>query len=430
MGFTPVRINMMRHLPRFLRRHPRVFLASREDMFHVNRLLDALPRAEEAAYIGIVGGLGTFNFIEALAPRQILLIDMNRDQVEYGRCVLELIRHSPSRREFVEAFFSRRFLDDEKEFLRQQGDIELFEKTAAAVNQPDVFRKYFRSVRDAAGRDGLMIPGNDLCRRLKLYGPERGTPVGFNYLFFGQGWLRSNESYLNLRRILADARLELRRVSLGRLKPDLKANTIYFHGTNVVDSCPREYRSFIAEMHRRQAARTASFYYFSTYYGLNTTRFRAAEPMGTDIHSDCARKVAAYTRGKEVLEVIPGEHYFGRELEARRFEVVHARDLAGVRRTYEVVVSHLLYGSGLLGLKKKEFEGLLDRMRTLAPELVIVEHNRMSQDFQGGPRFDVGEVAGLAGRNYRVGWDMQVDFSRGNRDDVRNIILDVRRARG
>jgi hypothetical protein len=399
-------------------------------MFHVNRLLDALPRVENAAYIGIVGGLGTLNFIEALAPRQIFLVDVNREQVEYGRCVLELIRHSPSRQEFVEAFFSRRFRDDEEEFLGQPGDLELFEKTAAALTRPDAFRKYFQAVRDGAGRGGLLIRGNDCCRRLKLYGPGRGTPLGFNYLFFGQGWLRSDESYLNLRRILAGARLELRHASIGRLRPDLTAACVYFHGSNMVDSCPGEYRRFIAEMHRRLAPRTATFHYFSTYYGLNTTHLRAAAPMGADIHTDCARKVAAHTRGKDVLEVIPGVHCFGREMEARRYEVVHARDLSRIHRDYDVVVSHLLYGSGLLGLKKKEFEGLLDRMRTLAPELVIVEHNRRSLDFPRGPRFDVGELSCLAGGDYRVGWEMQVDFSRGNQDDVRNIILDVRRESG
>jgi hypothetical protein len=290
-----------------------------------------------------------------------------------------------------------------------------------------VFRKYFRAVRDGAGRGELSIPGNDCCRWLKLYGPSRGTPLGFNYLFFGQGWLRSDESYLNLRRILAGARFELRQASLGRLQPDLTAACVYFHGSNVVDSCPEEYWRFIAEMHRYPGPRTAAFHYFSTYDGLNTTHFHPATPIGADIHADCARKVASNTRDKDVLEVIPGEHFFGREMEARRYEVVHARDLSRIDRNYDVIVSHLLYGSGLLGLKKKEFEGLLDRMRALAPELVIVEHNRRSLDFPQGPQFDVGELALLAAGGSRSGLEMQVGFSRGSRDDVRNIILDVRR---
>ena len=125
--------NLLGRLGARWRGGPHVYLASREDIFHVRRLLGELPVMAGSTYVGIIGGLGTLNYISALAPDRIILVDVNRDQVEFARCVVELIEVSASRRRFIEAFFSRRFNEDEAAFLEQAGDPALFNDTLSRI---------------------------------------------------------------------------------------------------------------------------------------------------------------------------------------------------------------------------------------------------------------------------------------------------------
>ncbi len=413
----------MNFLGRFRRPGPDVYLASREDLFHVKRLLGVLPVVPGSTYVGVIGGLGTLHYIEALAPRRIVLVDANPDQVEYAKCVVELIEKSDSREAFVEAFFSRPFVADETRFLGQRGDSGLFDATAGKVRSRDAFRRFFPAIRDAVFvGNGLRIEGNGCCRLLRRSGPARGTPEGDNYLFFGEGWLRDEASFSRLRSILRQARPEFVSSPVEELDLDLDAECVYLHGSNVVDSFPSSWAALTARVHRTLSRRDrdVTCFSFSTYHSVNVTRFRKFRAEAGDVHTDCARKVAARTRGRSVLELVPGDHAFGRELGAR---VVDVRPFPGdwPSRSYDVVVSHILYGSGAFGRSRRGFERALERMIAIASEVVLVEHNPESLDFDGGRFLDVGEIAGLLAT--RHGLEMEVEFSRGQRDDRRNVIL-------
>src|SRR5689334_11879625 len=86
-----------------------LYLASRDEIGRVLKILDEMPASRGGTFVGIVGGLAALNFVERLQPSNILLVDLNPAQVEYGRCVVELIKLSTTRTEFVSAFFSRPF---------------------------------------------------------------------------------------------------------------------------------------------------------------------------------------------------------------------------------------------------------------------------------------------------------------------------------
>ncbi len=408
---------------------PQVYLASREDIFHVQRLLSRLPVMQDSTYLGIIGGLGTLNFIAALEPIRIILVDAHKDQVEYAQAFLDLIRMSASREEFVERFFSRKYVSDEAAFLGQPGDRALFDKTLRNMRHPEVFQKYFSPIRDApSGPDGLHIRGNGLCRRLKLTGPPRGTPSGENFLYFGAGWLRDEASYARLRSVLGRAELVFVHSSIADVEVDLSGKCLYFHGSNVLDSSPRPYRRFLSRVHRSLSNldRDAVFIHFSTYHAVNITRFKKFSLLAGDVHRDCALKVAAWTRGKDVLELVPGDFGFGRELEAGSLEVkkVETFHPAQIRRRYDVAVSHILFGSRFRRLGRRRFEKLLDELLNLAEELVVVEHNSESLDFRGGRRLSLEDIARILGKY--DGAEMQVEFSKGERDSKRNIIIGLR----
>ncbi|HSQ36015.1 MAG TPA: hypothetical protein VLQ89_08490 [Candidatus Binatia bacterium] len=420
-------IKIIRRLRAIWRRTPQIFLASREDMFHVNRLLQDIPAAAGSAYIGIVGGMGTLNVIEKLRPRSIVLVDSNTDQLAYGACIVELIALAASRREFVESVFSRPFREDEAAFLGQQGDAAIFASTLTKISRKKAFRRFFSPIRDAGFSDGLEIRDNRCCRRLRLHGPERGTPEYVNFFFYGQGWLENDERFAALKKTLAAARITFIRAAIETLKLDVNENHVYFHGSNVFSSYPKQYWRFVAGMHRRLAGRDRSFTHFSTYQPVSTTQIAAPRPLAATIHADCAAKVAVHTQGKRVLEVIPGRHYFGREMKAADHEVVHFSKLDPLGRSFEMVVSHILYGSGLLGLTQAKFQAFLAKALALAPEIVIVEHNRRSLDFRGGRRLDLEDLILLLGGAGGPGLKVRVDFARGRKDDMRNLVMHVRR---
>jgi hypothetical protein len=408
---------------------PHVYLASREDIFHVKRLLGELPSATGGTWVGIIGGLGTLSFISAVSPDRIILVDVNRDQVELARCVLELIGVSPSRSRFVEAFFSRRFLEDETEFLKQPGDLTVFNDTLGRVSSKEAFQKFFPAVRDGrfeAG--GLAIVGNRCCASLKLSGPQRGVPTGDNFLYWGEGWLASDESYDRLRSILHDARIELVYSPVESLEIDPGGGSLYFHGSNVEDAFPTSYRRFVARTHDRLALADGepTFVWFSTYHAVNVTRFKRYVRRSDSVHSDCAAKVAAHTRGRTVLELVPGSYCFGRELGAAHVDVERFEGFRPHRR-YDVVVSHILFGSRLLHMTRNAFQEALGTMLTISDEVVIVEHNAASEGFRDARLLGIGDIVALLSRHHGIG--LEVEHSKGHGDDRRNLIVSVARRR-
>lgn len=402
---------------------PHVYLASREDIFHVNRLLGELPVKAGSTYVGIIGGLGTLNYITALAPDRVILVDVNRDQVEFARCVVELIEVSRSRPQLVEAFFSRRFMEDETAFLKQAGNPTVFNETLHRIHSRNAFEKFFPAIMDGRFSDGgLAIAGNRSCANLKLSGPQRGTPRGDNCLYLGEGWLASEESFSRLKSILCKARVEFVHSPVEGLDIDPGGDCLYFHGSNVEDAFPRHYRTFVSRVHERLASRDSSFTFvwFSTYHAVNLTRFKPYVRTSESVHEDCAAKVAAHTKGRTALELIPGKHCFGRELGAAHVDVVPFAEFRPTRR-YDVVVSHILYGSRLLGMTKNAFEEALAIMLTIADEVVVVEHNAASEDFRDARLLSVGEIAGSLSTHHGLG--LEVEYSKGHRDDRRNLIV-------
>jgi hypothetical protein len=252
--------------------------------------------------------------------------------------------------------------------------------------------------------------------------------VGDNFLYFGEGWLKDKASYARLRSVLGRAELTFVHSSIADVEVDLSGNCLYFHGSNVLDSSPRPYRRFLSGMHRKLSGldRDAAFIHFSTYHAVNITRFKKFRPLGQDVHCDCALKVAAWTRGKNVLELVPGDYRFGRELEAGSLEVKKVETFlpSQIRRRYDVAVSHILFGSRFRRLGRRRFEKLLDELLNMTEELVVVEHNSESLDFRGGRRLSLEDIARILGKY--DGAEMQIEFSKGERDSKRNIIIGLR----
>lgn len=425
-----------------------LYLASRDEIRAVLRIIDESPKSPGGSFIGIVGGLAFLNFIEPLVPSQLLLVDLNPAQVEYGRCIVQLIEHSPDRATFVSAFFSRPFRAeaDEAAFLAQPGDEALLDATV----QPIADRALRASCREDLAliaratydpeTHALVVARNANGKYLQLRGPERGMPIGYNFLYYGRGWLASNEAYAHTRAILQKARVRFLASDIGAVPlDDVRGRHIFFWGTNLA-TWYREgadaYQRFVISAHEAFAARNQHirFVFTSTYRRPAWTELLPFEQRGDGVHLDASAKVRKYTQGKRVLELIPGKAYFGRELRAADVVVQNAAQPIDDALSFDAAVLHILNNSGMRWWqadRDAEFRALYDLVLARASDVVILEHNARSPDFTDKER---ARMVGLdklleplfpllAKRRLALTLEPAV----GHQDQARNLVLHVQK---
>ena len=421
-----------------------LYLASRDEIRRVEKILDEMPESRGGTFVGIVGGLAALNFIERLQPSEVLLVDLNPAQVEYGRCVVELIKLTPTRTAFVSAFFSRPFQPDEATFLAQPGDLAMLRTSTQGIAD--------RGLRESCAGDlaliaeatydtatqSLLVPRNSNGKYLQLRGPDKGMPIGFNYLYFDRGWLESDASYERTRAALRSARLRWLVSDIGAVPvKDLRGRDIYFWGSNLATwfrEGKEAYERFVIAAHeelfsRNQAVR---FVFASTYRRTAVTHFLPFEQRGAGVHLDASAKVRKHAEGKRVLELIPGKAYFGKELRAKEVTVLNASQPIDPALSFDLAVLHILNNSGMKWWREdrtREFRALYEQVLALADEVVILEHNRRSPDFSDSER---GRMVGLGDllqplfpvlAKRRV--SLELEPAIGDVDTARNLVLHV-----
>lgn len=422
-----------------------LYLASRDEIRFVERSLDALPPSKGHTLVGIVGGLAVLSFIERLAPSDILLVDLNPAQVEYGRCVIALIKAQPSRADFVSAFFARPFTPDlsEAAFLAQPGDPARLAAATEAIADPalrascraDLGLIATATYDRAAG--ALRVRDNSNGAFLRLRGPDEGMPIGFNFLYYDRGWLASDASYLRTRAALLTAKTRFMAGDIGATPlDDVGGDVVVFWGTNLAtwfDAGRDGYERFVVRAHEAFLARnvTMRFVFLSTYRHVAWTDFLAFEQRDPGVHLDVSAKVRKHAEGKRVLELIPGKGYFGRELRAANITVRKAAQGVG-GPAFDTAVLHILNNSGFKwwrGERAPAFRALYDAVLGRAREVIVVEHNRMSADFDEAARQKMVGLAELLAPVFELLAKKRVTLALetaiGHQDNTRNLVLHV-----
>lgn len=423
-----------------------LYLASRDEIRLVLKIRDEMPATKGGAFIGIVGGLASLNFIERLQPSTILLVDLNPAQVEYGRCVVELIKQTPTRDAFVSAFFSRPFLADEAAFLSQPGDEAMLQANTDKIKDRGLRESCTRDLSlitkatwDAANKS-LLVTHNSNGRFLQLRGPDKGMPIGFNYLYYDKGWLASDESYSQTRSALMSARVRYLASDIGVVPlDDIRGREIFFWGTNLATwshGGKEAYEKFVIRAHEEFAARNQAirFVFTSTYRRTAWTNFVPYEQLGTGVHVDAALKVRKYAKGKTVLELIPGKAYFGKELHAKESVVQSATLPIGDAATFEVAVLHILNNSGMKWWRTdrdSEFKSIYETVLDRGKEVIILEHNLNSIDFNEKEKARMVGIGTLLQPLFpllakrRLVLDLEPGM--GEKDTTRNLVLHIKK---
>ena len=423
-----------------------LYLASRDEIRLVEKIVDELPASKGGTLVGIIGGMAALNFVERLRPAHILLVDLNPAQVEYGRCVVELVKDAPTRTEFVAAFFSRPFDADEATFLAQPGDLAKLEATTAKIKDRGLRASCFNDlslIAEAtydAEAQSLLVQRNTNGKFLQLRGPDKEMPIGFNYLYYDRGWLASDASYERTRAALKSAKIRFLASDIGAVPVEsLRGKDIYFWGSNLATWFPpgREaYERFIIRAHEEFLSRNEAirFVFSSTYRRTVTTNFLPFEQLGAGVHLDAAAKVKKWAQGKTVLELIPGRAYFGRELKAKESVVQNASQPIDPKATFDVAVLHILNNSGMKWWKTDrttEFKALYEEVLSRANEVAILEHNRRSTDFNDKEKARMVGLAELLQPLFpmlakrRLSLDLEPAVGEG--DQARNFVLHIKK---
>jgi hypothetical protein len=176
------------------------------------------------------------------------------------------------------------------------------------------------------------------------------------------------------------------------------------------------------------------FVFASTYRRTAWTDFVPFEQLGAGVHLDASAKVRKHAAGKRVLELIPGKAYFGRELRAEEVTVLNATKPIDPSTSFDLAVLHILNNSGMRWWREdrdSEFRAKYEYVLERAREVVILEHNRASQDFSEKERarmVGLGELLRplfpvLAKRRLSLGLEPAV----GEVDTARNLVLHVKK---
>lgn len=423
-----------------------LYLASRDEIRPVERILREIPESRGGGFVGIIGGLAVLNFIERLQPSDVLLVDLNPAQVEYGRCVVELIKLTPNRNDLVSILFSRPFVEDEEAFLAQPGDLALVSAATLGIKDATLRRSCVADlslVTDATydpESKSLVVQRNSNGRNLQRGGPDKGMPTGWNFLYYGHGWLESDASYERTRAALRSARVRFLASDIGAVPVrDLRGRDIFFWGTNLATwfkEGKEAYERFVIRVHEELASRNQAcrFTWASTYRRTATTNFVPFVELAAGVHLDASAKVKKHAQGKRVLELIPGRAYFGKELRASESTVQSAGQPIDAALSFDVAVLHILNNSGMKWWKADrdtEFKALYEEVLERGGEVVILEHNRDSVDFKDSERARMVGLKELLQPLFAVLTKrrLAIDFEHavGETDQARNLVLHIKK---
>lgn len=162
-----------------------------------------------------VGGSGMYlNLLPYLNPSSVVIYDINPLQINYTKILLQLIKRSASREQFLSRLFSRPYHPNHQQFLRQPHDPKLFAQTKKMVGKMTSFDETIGSIALGEYTEfspelyGLKIASNSYCQYLtvsKQQGFYPGTNI--NYWCLHEGFLKNKQSYTKVKQALEKAKV-------------------------------------------------------------------------------------------------------------------------------------------------------------------------------------------------------------------------------
>ncbi|MBW8001523.1 MAG: hypothetical protein FVQ80_05825 [Planctomycetes bacterium] len=201
-----------------------------------------------------IGGLGGLNLLGYLNQvKKIVFYDVNAFAALVCDLQLQLIRHCRSVDEYISLIYQRPFesakynFENQRDFLQLPIESEYAQKleqilSGQAYNTYNYYYLPLISQSPCSVYDGATVHCTDLLpffesgtvRDPLVSGPLSNRSVNINTFYVGKGWLGSDETFLAVRKRLAESEIEIRIGDASEIKPEGQFPGIYI--TNIFNT--------------------------------------------------------------------------------------------------------------------------------------------------------------------------------------------------
>ena len=431
--------------PALFRDESQVYLASADRWDLTQDNLTALKSFELAnvdTYASVIGGFSGLNYLLALNPKKIVFFDVNTYMLDYAQLIVELITISSSPQDFIGRVFGRSVneylaitsfsslnIDNQEGYLSLPVNESLVHETMSALSrasqetfQRTVIPHIHHKVPAGPQNCKRLLPCWPISERVPVGG---GKEFGFdehgqlvpntNTFFYGQGWLKNNETFNSLKALLQTRPIkylafDLLNDDFAKIAPANENVTI--HISNIDDWFPEPTKKRLLAQTQKVIANRGLWVWITSHNSIMVSQF--------DPHSHALLAIAPYIRGHviEVAHKIPwGFHEFPRENVL--FKDYLAKTFSG-----DTIILHILLGEGV---EKGIVTKVLAKAYQECSRLIILEHERMSLDWakKDTSRMTTkDELAQLITQTTGCQTQqMKFSYIRGERDSKRNMIF-------
>ena len=198
-----------------------------------------------------IGGLGGLNLLGYLnQTKKIIFYDVNAFAALVCDLQLQLIRHCQSVDEYISLIYRRPFdskkynFEKQRDFLQLPIESKYAQKleqilSSQAYNTYNYYYLPLITQTPCSIYDGATVHCTDLLpffeskgvRDPLVSGPLSNGSVNINTFYVGKGWLSSDQTFLSVRKRLAESEIEIRIGDIGQIKPEGQFPGIYI--TNI-----------------------------------------------------------------------------------------------------------------------------------------------------------------------------------------------------
>lgn len=385
---------------------------------------DALPLN---IFVTVIGSWASINMLLYLQPKHIIFFDLNAYSVQYMKTLLGILSISESRVDFLEMFYGRELTEDAVENLNQNSNPtqwllspqnqSIISETSKMLELSGVNLEMYlflqTRIMPTPLTDNISHSDRKFCERIlpvhdpsknPALNPNMGKGINTCTLYWGHGWLSSDEAFQKVRSRLENAKksfatFNIFEESLRHLftVPLTDLNVMYT--SNILTPHFAKFEDFEILSHRlRQIMATSGALLALCGLQKQTSRlnvpgvlfygpyasgeacpqhFRRGSP-----HAQAWKAVSRFVpRNASVLEVtnrVPWGFY---ELQNRMNILVEdcAVYFSSAEALYPVIILHIIVGEGG---QLYHLESCLNTAFRYSKRILILEHNKEATDFK------------------------------------------------
>jgi hypothetical protein len=245
----------------------KVYLASADQFKGMEKLVESQEILQCEHFYSVIGGLGGLNILSRLnAPKTIHFFDINPHTINICHLIIKVILISDKRDDFITNMYGRVFDSNKYSFANQEEyyslpvEADLLETLRQKVGEEDykTYEKFYLPYIEDPMKD--VYDGESIhCTRMPIFHEARANEVmthpfigrselkakgitSINSFFFGKGWLKNEERFIQVKKNLIDSKVVVSAASIFNLNPPRNSG---LYASNVLDGDEKQFEELI-----------------------------------------------------------------------------------------------------------------------------------------------------------------------------------------